>query len=99
MQQPQSVIINREEIKKVISNAVYSRFGEGTVATVDISFDEDGFDMDVVDVVIVLNRTIDKTLLSGFSLKLRNELDKLNSDSFPLVSFIARKEYERRRNG
>ena len=63
----------------------------------NISFDEDEFEGDVVNIAAIFNRSVGKKQLSGFGLTLRNELDKLNSEWFPLVSFIAKNDYARRR--
>jgi hypothetical protein len=88
---------SQDAIKHAISDAVYSHFGDGTVARIDISFDDDDFEANVVNVTIVLNRLVHKDQIAGFSLKLRNVLDKLHSEWFPLVSLVAKNEYERRR--
>ena len=99
MKQLEHVIIDRDQIKETIENAVRNNFGEGTVSSIDIGFNDDDVDVDVVNVAVILNRPVNKNQLSGFGLKLRNELDRLNSGWFPLVSFIAKNEYTRRRTG
>jgi hypothetical protein len=95
--QSKSMLIDQDAVKKAIENAVYSNFGEGDVASIDIQFDDDGYDADIVNVAVILNREVDKKQVSGFSLKLRNALDKVNSEWFPLVSFINKNEYRGRR--
>jgi hypothetical protein len=99
MTRPKGTGIHRKLIEEAIETAVRNNFGEGIVASVEITFDEDDFDLDVVNVAVILNRPVEKTQISGFGLKLRNALDKLNSEWFPLVSFIAKNEYNRRRAG
>jgi hypothetical protein len=89
-------VIDRDSIKEAINALIERNFSGGAVASVDISFADDDFDSAIVNVKIILNKQVDRSSLSRFGLKLRNALNDLESDRFPVVSFIAKNEYERR---
>jgi hypothetical protein len=60
MAKPKHVALDRNLIEDTIEKAVRSNFGEDTIASVNISFDEDEFEGDVVNIAVILNRSIDK---------------------------------------
>jgi hypothetical protein len=91
------VITDEAAIREAIIASVYETFGEGAVASVNVQFLSDDEPIgDIVDVRIILKEDAPRDLVAKFGLKLRLSFAKLETDRFPVVSFIAKSEFERR---
>ena len=90
------MIVETADIKSIIEASVRESFRPETVSSVEISWADADLADNVIDVKIILNGTAERESMSSFGLKLRRAFDQNRIDGFPLVSFIAKKEFERR---
>jgi hypothetical protein len=90
------MIIKTADLKSIIEASVRENFRPEIVSSVEVSMADGEHVENVIDVNIILNGTAERESMSSFGLKLRRAFDQNRIDGFPLVSFIAKKEFERR---
>lgn len=89
-------------VSEVVEATVRERLGDAAVSRIQIAREED-FDGDAVLVVTVVldskAKKLDASRISGLARHLRSNLNKIQENSFPLVSIISNLDAKKARVG
>lgn len=89
------MMLDNEALSELVGKIVKRQFTEAVIHSVNVKSDVDSDGDDVLRVTIVFEtsgKTLDRNKMVGLVRHLRSELTDMESDSFPLISFVSKKE-------
>jgi len=90
-------MLDNESLNELVGKIVKRQFSEAAIHSVNVKSDVDSDGDAVLRITIVFEtsgKTLDRNKMVGLVRHIRSELTNMESDSFPLVSFISKKEAE-----